>query len=308
MHIRTRYDALQRCRIGALLLILPAFAAADSADDVLSLLAEMEQNWAQIEDYTKRVEKTERLVDGDVTEQLIFIKYRQPGQFYMKVLEGPNKNGELIWPAREGSELAIAHAGGFKGGLAKFLVATVIFSKVVPTEFALDDPQIGEWQHQTVPDTSIGATIAQIAGNVRLGVENGEGKVGLAEDCEDDGACLVRLDFEFPAESGQVHEAAEDETLWSISRAYGRPMYVIWYNNPTVKGPRKLKPGTRVFIPTYYAARGSVWVEPERLLPTRIEIFDASGNLYERYIYSDVQINVGLTDLDFDPGNPEYRF
>ena len=288
--------------------LLAGPARADDVEDVLSLLADMEQNWALIQDYTKTVEKTERLVDGDVTEQVILIKYRQPGHFYMKVIDGLNKGGELIWPVREGSDLAVAHAGGFKGGFAKFLVKTVIFRKVVPTEFALDDPQIGEWQHQTVPDTSMGATIGLIARNVRLALEKGEGSFGLAQECAGDEPCQLRLDFEFPADAGEVHEAAEGETLWSIAAAYGRPMYVVWHNNPEVKGPRKVKAGDTLFIPAYYAARGSVWVSPDSLLPTRIEIFDASGELYERYVYSDVQINVGLTDLDFDPDNPDYRF
>ena len=308
MHVRTISDIPARLVVAALAWLLPGLAAADGADDVLSVLDEMEQNWAQIQDYTKQVAKTERLVDGDVTEQVVVVKYRRPGHFYMKVLEGPNKSGELIWPVREDSELAVAHAGGFKGGLAKFLVKTVIFRKMVPTEFALDDPQIGEWQHQTVPDTSIGATIAQIARNVRLAVENNEGKVALSQDCAGDAPCLVRLDFEFPADSGQTHKTVEGETLWGIAEAYDRPMYVIWYSNPHVKGPRKVKAGQELFIPTYYSARGSVWVAPDSLLPTRIEIFDADGRLYERYIYNDVQINVGLTDLDFDPQNPDYRF
>ncbi|MEJ2129222.1 MAG: DUF1571 domain-containing protein [Woeseiaceae bacterium] len=308
MYVRTISDRLASIALCALACLLHGPAAADGAADVLSLLDEMEQNWSRVEDYTKRVEKTERLVDGDVTKQVILIKYRRPGDFYMKVLEGPNKGGELIWPVREGSDLAVAHAGGFKGGVAKFLVKTVIFRKIVPTEFALDDPQIGEWQHQTVPDTSIGATIEQIARNVRLAVENGEGQVVLAQDCEVGEPCPLRLDFEFPAGSGQQLVVSDGETLWSIAEAYDRPMYVIWYNNPQVKGPRKLKAGTTLFIPTYYAASGSVWVAPESLLPTRIEIFDASGKLYERYNYSDVQINVGLTDLDFDPQNADYRF
>ena len=308
MYVRTISDRLLALAVSAIACVLCGPAAAASAADVLSLLDEMQRNWAQIEDYTKRVEKTERLVDGDVTEQVILIKYRQPGHFYMEVLDGLNKGGELIWPAREGSELAVAHAGGFKGGFAKFLVKTVVFSKVVPTEFALDDPKIGEWQHQTVPDTSIGATIDQIARNVRLAIDNGEGQVSLAQDCADGEPCLLRLDFEFPAASGRQHKVSDGETLWSIAASYNQPMYVIWYNNPQVKGPRDLKAGTTLFIPTYYAASGSVWVAPASLQPTQIEIFDASGKLYERYVYSDVQVNVGLGDLDFDPQNPDYRF
>jgi outer membrane lipoprotein-sorting protein len=296
------------------LLLLALFgvsmARAENAQviEVQDLLSDMEQAWSAINDYSKLVDKTERLVNGDVTEQTVFIKFRQPGHYYMTVLEGPNKNGELIYPAREGSDLAVAHAGGFKGGLARFLQATVILRKMVPTEFRLDDPQLGEWQHQTATDTSIGATIDRIAGNVRRALEFGEGEISLDEDCDEADNCLLRLDFSLPVGVGQEHEVRDGENLWSIAAAYGRPMYVIWYSNPEVRHPRKIKDGQTLFIPRYYAARGTVWVSPESLLPTRIEIFDADGELYERYFYRDVRLNIGLTDLDFDPENPDYRF
>ena len=291
-----------------LCLAAPALAAGGAFDDALALLAEMEQAWSAVDDYTKLVQKTERLVNGDVTEQTVFVKFRRPNHFYIIVLDGPNKNGELIYPAREGSDLAVAHAGGFRGGLARLLQKTVILRKVVPTEFRLDDPSLGEWQHQTATDASIGATIDRIAGNIRRGIEYGEGEIGVAKDCDKNGNCPLRLDFSFPTGVGETHRVADGETLWSIGQAYGRSMYTLWYANPDIRGPRKLKPGRSLFIPRYYAARGSVWVSPQSLLPTRIEIFDANDELYERYIYTEVRLNPGLTDADFNPENPDYRF
>jgi hypothetical protein len=286
----------------------PAYAQNSQGDAVLDLLSDMERAWSEINDYSKLVDKTERLINGDVTQQTVFIKFRQPDQYYMTVLKGPNKGGELIYPAHAGSDLAVAHAGGFKGGLARFLQATVILRKVVPTEFRLDDPSLGEWQHQTAADTSMGSTIERIAGNVRRAIEFDEGDIGVAEDCDDDGNCLFRLEFSLPHDVGEEHVVQEGETLWSIAADYGRPMYVLWYNNPDVRGPRKLRPGRTLFIPRYYSARGTVWVSPDSLLPEKIEIFDAQDRLYERYVYRDVRLNIGLTDLDFDPENPDYRF
>ncbi|MDJ0905310.1 MAG: DUF1571 domain-containing protein, partial [Woeseiaceae bacterium] len=292
----------------ALLAAAPAGANDEPAYDVLELLAAMEQAWLEIEDYSKLVDKTERLVNGDVTQQTVYIKFRQPNQYYMTVLDGPNKGGELIYPVREGSELAVAHAGGFRGGLARFLQATVILRKVVPTEFRLDDPTLGEWQHQTATDTSMGATIARIAGNVRRAIDFGEGDISVEKDCDIADKCLLKLDFLLPADMGEEHIVRDGETLWTIAARYGRPMYVIWYNNPDVRSPRKAEPGQTLFIPRYYAAHGTVWVSPDSLMPVRIEIFDANAELYERYVYRDVQLNIGLTDLDFDPENPDYRF
>ena len=61
-----------------------------------------------------------------------------------------------------------------------------------------------------------------------------------------------------------------------------------------------------------YLAR--IFVDDELQLPVRYEAYDwpkRSGEkpeLLEQYIYSDVKLNVGLEDKDFDPKNPQYRF
>jgi outer membrane lipoprotein-sorting protein len=46
----------------------------------------------------------------------------------------------------------------------------------------------------------------------------------------------------------------------------------------------------------------------ESKLPLRIEIYDAGDRLMEQYGYEDLRLNVGLSDRDFDPANPDYRF
>ena len=179
---------------------------------------------------------------------------------------------------------------------------------MVPTEFELDAPEIGKWQHHAAPETSFQATIERIASNLRTAIDRNEGAIALQRDCQDGARCRLRLEFELPPAAGQWHEVQDGESLWTIASDYGQPMYVVWYANPEVRKPRKVRPGQALFIPSYYAARGSVWVSEETLLPTRIEIFDAQGRLYERYDYSEVRIDVGLGDADFDTGNPEYRF
>jgi len=56
-----------------------------------------------------------------------------------------------------------------------------------------------------------------------------------------------------------------------------------------------------------------LFIEQERQLPIRIEQYgwpaksEAEPPLVELYMYTDVEINVGLTDKDFDPANPAYN-
>ena len=57
-----------------------------------------------------------------------------------------------------------------------------------------------------------------------------------------------------------------------------------------------------------------IFIDDELKLPIRYESYDwpKSGKdtpmLLEGYIYSDLKINVGLTDIDFNTKNPDYRF
>jgi outer membrane lipoprotein-sorting protein len=62
----------------------------------------------------------------------------------------------------------------------------------------------------------------------------------------------------------------------------------------------------------YAAAR--TYVDDEYGVPIRYEGYtwpekpDGERVLVEEYTYSSVQLNVGLTDQDFDPDNSQYNF
>lgn len=92
---------------------------------------------------------------------------------------------------------------------------------------------------------------------------------------------------------------------------------VQYYENASV-GPRtctcievihpKVTPGKFPF----HIAR--IFVDDELQLPIKYESYDwpkkegEKPMLLEAYIYSDIKVDVGLTDLDFDTKNPDYRF
>jgi len=59
---------------------------------------------------------------------------------------------------------------------------------------------------------------------------------------------------------------------------------------------------------THYASRMVCHIDKELLLPIGAAFYDEKDGLFERYSYSDVRLNVGLTSLDFSRENKEYRF
>ena len=58
----------------------------------------------------------------------------------------------------------------------------------------------------------------------------------------------------------------------------------------------------------YYAPRAKICFSVKTKLPTRVSSWDEEDNLVEDYAFSDVRLNPGLTDADFDPENADYNF
>lgn len=55
-------------------------------------------------------------------------------------------------------------------------------------------------------------------------------------------------------------------------------------------------------------ARAVVYIDAEHNLPVYFASYDKGDQLLEEYKCRNLQLNVGLTDRDFDAGNPEYDF
>ena len=62
----------------------------------------------------------------------------------------------------------------------------------------------------------------------------------------------------------------------------------------------------------FYQVR--VYIDQELGLPIRFEAYDwpdrpeAAPELVEEYTYTDLKLNVGLSDIDFDVSNADYAF
>ena len=58
----------------------------------------------------------------------------------------------------------------------------------------------------------------------------------------------------------------------------------------------------------YYASHMICHIDKELSLPVGVSFFDEREELFEKYSYVEVKINVGLTEKDFSRDNGEYRF
>jgi len=58
----------------------------------------------------------------------------------------------------------------------------------------------------------------------------------------------------------------------------------------------------------FYTHEIIIALDKELLLPVKVSVYDWSYELIEEYEFRDLRINVGFSELDFDPDNPEYNF
>lgn len=58
----------------------------------------------------------------------------------------------------------------------------------------------------------------------------------------------------------------------------------------------------------FYGGVNYIYVDKEYKFPTAVEIYGWKNELLEKYEYTQIRSNVGLTDKDFDPKNKDYNF
>ena len=58
----------------------------------------------------------------------------------------------------------------------------------------------------------------------------------------------------------------------------------------------------------FYGGINYIYVDKEYKFPVAVEIYGWNDELLEKYEYTHIKLNVGLTDKDFDPKNKEYEF
>ena len=315
LHVAKESAILRAATLTLIVMILPGDSVVGVGQDpqvnlerALEIVGSMEDAWATITDYTAILAKTERFQDGTVKSELALLKYRKPSDQYIRVLEGSDKGAEILYPAGDNNDLILAHPGGVTGAVAGFIGRIPGIGRVIPKEFGVEDPRLLSGQHHIIFDINLGKMVRLIAQPVHTSAEYGEGQIIFHPSEHVDGRPADVMELLYPTDAGFMYTVQEGDTLFSLAREGGQDMAVILYNNPEVDGPTDLRSGQSLFVPRYYAPRVVLWIGLEPRLPLKLEMYDSQGRLYESYEHSELRINIGLTDMDFDRTNPEYHF
>ena len=276
-----------------MLKFLLVIVLAQTVPTVDQIIETAEKTLAETRDYTGKLYRQERFLDG-MKNQLNFFKFKKPFSVYLRFIK-PFPGREVIFVRGWNDNELKVHKGSF------------------PDITVSLDPQgdtAMERSHHPITQFGFANTLKLAAKNLRLARKRGEGEIKVTDGGVVNGQAVWKIDSKFP-KGGHFVTARDDETLWDISRRTGQDMYLLLYVNHQKNDydePDDVDEDDKVFIPRYYGAHAEFYVTKDRSIPVRVVIRDWQGRLYEQYDYTEIKRNVGLTGKDFDPDNKAYDF
>ena len=161
--------------------------------------------------------------------------------------------------------------------------------------------------HHPITDFGLENMLEVAARNIRKAVQRGDATLRLSDGGMVNGEPTWRIEIESHS-GGRTVKARRGEDLWGIASRTGQDMYVILHHNDAIDSPGDVSTGQRVFVPHYYASRGLYFFSERTYLMIRARSWDHRGELYEAYDYPELELDVGLSERDFDHRNSDYDF
>ncbi|MBI3178797.1 MAG: DUF1571 domain-containing protein [Deltaproteobacteria bacterium] len=242
---------------------------------------------------TYRLEKQERLCDGELVVEEAAIKLRKPASFYIAALK-PRRGQEVIYVRERDPRRLIAHPGSFPD---------------VTVRLNIKGGMATDRQHHMITHTGFDYTVLALKRGLQRAKVQPQG-----ERLEHAGGGTL---FGRPVEWVRMHagtaaprqvEAKKGEALLDFADRVEQDAYVILCANPDLDGLDETLSARAYTVPYYYASKTEIAVDRETHLPLRLAFYEPAERLYERYDFMDVVIDPPPSDSDFDPDNPAYDF
>lgn len=268
--------------------------ARDGSAEARRLFRTMGDAAAQVRDYTMTLHKQEWDTDSLGPEETLVSKWARPCSVYLKRLSPPHAGREVLYVPGWNSDRLRVSLGTFPN----FRLNLDAYGKLAMSG-----------SRHPITETSLIALVDLILRNLHEADAHNESAVRLLADDVVAGHLCRHLQLTGPA-GGTTWEIGPHETLWDVARRSGQSMSPILQANRDQgwEAPGDAAPGSKVFVPRYYATRIELWIDPALNLPLKALIYDQAGVLFESFEHRDLKINVGLSAWDFSTSNPEYRF
>ena len=259
--------------------------------DPMEVLERMRAAYTSVRDYTLQLHKEERIKevrDGNVRFLLVVedadVRFRKRGD-----VASDQYQRDIYFHKGCFWGCPAIYRDGFNDGKIDVRKGP----DVVPR-----NPLAMKDQHHAITSLDLGRTISVILDNVSRAVRADSATVEYQGQERIEGRDAHKVSVLMQGRSSS-YAVRTGDTLWTIADETGQDMYVILYANARITGPDDLSTGQSIVIPEYYGQRLVVWVGVEQSLPLKLEVYDAQGALYERYVHGDLQVNVSLSDDHF---------
>lgn len=245
---------------------------------------------AGVYDYRGTLVKRE-LFGDELIEQTIEFKFSRPFKVYVKYIE-PHAGREGIYIRGSNRNRLRAH----KGSVPDVAVSLNPLGRVAMAD-----------NHHPITSFGLERMLEVGARNIRKAIERGDASLRVSNGGVVHGEPTWRIDIESNP-SGRYVTVRRFENLWELADRVGQDMYVILHHNDEIDSPTDIQEGQRVFVPQYYAGRGEYFIGKQTFMMVAARSWDHSGNLYESYEYTKLELNSGLSARDFDHRNKGYNF
>ena len=268
---------------------LPEPPVSDAAR-IEALLEQSFNAMAGIYDYRGTLMKRE-LIDDELVEQTIDFKFSRPFKVYVKYGK-PHEGREGIYIRGSNRDRLRAH----KGSVPDVAVSLNPFGRLAMAD-----------NHHPITSFGLERMLEVAAANIRKAIARKDATVRISDGGLVGSEPTWRIDIESQS-GGRYVTARRSEDLWEFADRVGQDMYVILHHNEEIDSPTDLQAGQRVFVPYYYASRGTYCIGKRTFMLIKAESWDREGKLYESYEYPELVLNPGLEDRDFDYRNKDYDF
>ncbi len=272
----------------------PATPQADAR--AVAVLQRFFSAWEGVRTLTYRMNKQERMRSGAVREEEVRVKLKKPSSVYLAAIK-PKPGQEVIYVGTRDPKNIVVHPGSFPDVTLTLDVHGALTTKN---------------QHHLVYHTGFGYGLEVLKKAIeRSQKEPHEERLEYGGVVERQGRkAEVAVLFGGTRPSRRI-KAKDGETLFAFAARVGQDPYVIFMANPQIDEDDyadELEAGASYTVPAYYCHKSELALDLETNLPLSQTCWDKAGKLFERYEYSELVVNPKLSDLDFDPKNPAYRF
>ena len=265
-------------------------APASESEQAKALVDKALSAIAKVDDYRGTMIKRE-LFGDELVEETFEFKFARPLKVYVKYIE-PHAGREGIYVRGSNDNKLRVHKGSFPD----ITVSVRPFGRAGMRGL-----------HHPITSFGLERMLRISSYNIRKAIRIGVTTLEVSDGGVVHGEPTWRIDIKCEL-GGYYVNVGRSENLWGLAKRVGQDMYVILHHNDGIDSPTDVRPGQSVFVPRHYGSRGEYFFSKRTFMMIKASTWDQRGRLYESYEFTELELNPGLTDQDFDPRNKDYGF